>query len=209
VAFCRRYKSVGHESLPRILGIDPARFGDDRSTIILRQGRKAEILAKYRGLDVVDLAGRITEVFDEHLPDIAVVDSDGIGAGVVDILRHRGYGSKIVEYHGGSKSDDSNAFYNKRAEVWCALRDWLRGGAEIPDDPELAVDLTGPEYGFSSKNQVQLEKKEDMKQRGLSSPDLGDALAMTFATRILAKPRKKSEIVFSYPGQSSNAWMSS
>jgi hypothetical protein len=205
VAFCRRYKSQGHESLPRILGIDPARYGDDRSTVILRQGRKAEIVAKFRGLDIVDLAGRIAEYMDEQAPDMTIIDADGIGAGVVDVLKHRNY--RVTEYHGGGKADESNAYYNKRAECWCLLRDWLRAGAEIPDDPELAVDLTGPEYGFSNKNQVQLEKKEDMKSRGLASPDLGDALAMTFAARVLARPRRKSEIVYTYPGASSNAWM--
>ena len=62
------------------------------------------------------------------------------------------------------------------------MRDWFhKGSVEIPDDPELEVDLTGPEYGFSSKNQIQLERKEDMKRRGLASPDLGDCLSMTFA----------------------------
>jgi hypothetical protein len=173
--------------------------------VILRQGRKAEIVAKFRGLDIVDLAGRIAEYMDEQAPDMTIIDADGIGAGVVDVLKHRNY--RVTEYHGGGKADESNAYYNKRAECWCLLRDWLRAGAEIPDDPELAVDLTGPEYGFSNKNQVQLEKKEDMKSRGLASPDLGDALAMTFAARVLARPRRKSEIVYTYPGASSNAWM--
>jgi hypothetical protein len=71
-------------------------------------------------------------------------------------------------------------YFNHRAEVWGLMRAWLKDGAEIPDDPELETDLTGPEYHFSSKNQIQLEKKEDMKSRGLSSPDVGDMLAMTF-----------------------------
>jgi hypothetical protein len=62
--------------------------------------------------------------------------------------------------------------------------EWLKAGAEIPDDPELEVDLTGVQYGFSSKNQIQLEKKEDMKRRGMASPDLGDALAMSFSVNI-------------------------
>ena len=59
----------------------------------------------------------------------------------------------------------------------------LKAGAEIPDDPELEIDLTCPQYGYSSKSQIQPEKKDDMKHRGLGSPDLGDTLAMTFAVR--------------------------
>src|SRR5215468_1708423 len=72
----------------------------------------------------------------------------------------------------------------RRAEVWGLAADWLRAGAQIPDDPELEVDLTGPQYGYSNKSQIQLEKKEDMKARGLASPDLGDTLAMTFAVKV-------------------------
>jgi hypothetical protein len=94
-----------------------------------------------------------------------------------------------IEFHGGQRADDPNAYYNRRAECWSLMRDWLKAGAEIPDDGELEVDLCSPEYGFSSKNQVQLERKEDMKSRGLASPDLGDALAMTFGLRVGVRAR--------------------
>jgi hypothetical protein len=70
------------------------------------------------------------------------------------------------------------------------MRDWLNAGAQIPDEPELEADLTGPLYGFSAQQQVQLEKKDDMKKRGLSSPDFGDALAMTFAVQLHPRPPK-------------------
>jgi hypothetical protein len=69
--------------------------------------------------------------------------------------------------------------------------DWLKAGAEIPDDPELELDLTGVQYGYSSKQQIQLEKKEDMKRRGMASPDLGDALAMSFSVTV--QPRQEVE----------------
>ena len=72
------------------------------------------------------------------------------------------------------------AVANKRAEMWAALREWLGTGA-IPDDPEIAADLTGVEYGYNANNAIQLERKEDMKKRGIASPDIGDALALTFA----------------------------
>jgi len=74
------------------------------------------------------------------------------------------------------------------------MADWLKASAEIPDDPELEIDLTGPQYGYSSKSQIQLEKKDDMKRRGLASPDIGDTLAMTFAVRPSTRrfqPREK------------------
>lgn len=79
-------------------------------------------------------------------------------------------------------------------------------GAEIPDDPELEADLTGPEYGFSAKQQIQLEKKEDMKKRGLASPDCGDMLAMTFGVKVAA-PKAPDPPVMRYPGQEGTTWM--
>ena len=69
----------------------------------------------------------------------------------------------------------------------------LKAGAEIPDDPELEIDLTCPQYGYSSKSQIQPEKKDDMKHRGLGSPDLGDTLAMTFAVRPSTRRFQKRE----------------
>jgi hypothetical protein len=80
--------------------------------------------------------------------------------------------------------EDANAYHNKRAECWMLMRDWLKAGAEIPDDPELAIDLSGPEYGFSNKNQIQLEKKE--------TPDLGDALAMALAVKVGCKAETRA-----------------
>lgn len=67
--------------------------------------------------------------------------------------------------------------------MWSTMRDWLKGGC-IENARELLADLTGVEYGFvlkDGKDTIQLEKKSDMKKRGLASPDNGDALALTFA----------------------------
>jgi hypothetical protein len=117
-----------------------------------------------------------------------VVDGDGIGAGVYDYLKHRGYDRKtlLVEHHGGHTPKDQAKYFNKRAEVWGEMRDWI-AEAQIPDDPELDTELTGVEYGYSPKGAIQLEKKDDMKKRGLSSPDCADMLAMTFSVTVAPK----------------------
>lgn len=206
VAAARHYKAEGFAGLPKILSVDVARFGDDQTVIGSRQGRKAVILAKYRGLDTVQVAERVIEWIDKEKPHGTIIDGDGIGAGVVDQLKHRGYTNGLFEFHGGAPANDGAAYFNRRAEVWGSMRDWLMAGAEIPDDAELADDLTGPEYGFSPKQQIQLEKKEDMKSRGLSSPDCGDMLAMTFAVKIMAPP-KEPEAVSYYPGERAQSWM--
>ena len=206
VAACRQYHSEGHANLPAVLSVDVARFGDDQTVIGIRQGRKARILAKYRGLDTVQVAERVIEFMGKEEPDATIIDGDGLGAGVIDNINHRGFGRRLYEFHGGAPANDGSAFFNKRAEVWGSLREWLMAGAEIPDDAELADDLTGPEYGFSSKQQIQLEKKEDMKKRGLSSPDCGDMLAMTFAVKVAA-PKPKPAVKYKYKGEADLSWM--
>jgi hypothetical protein len=206
VAAARRYKAEGYTALPKILSVDVARFGDDQTVVGYRQGRKSAILAKYRGMDTVQVAERVIEWMNKEKPDAIVVDADGIGAGVIDQINFRGFGSRLFEFHGGASANDSSAYFNRRAEVWGAMRDWLMAGSEIPDDPELEADLTGPEYGFSNKQQIQLERKEDMKKRGLSSPDSGDMLAMTFSVKIQAPPPVEAP-AYRYPGESRNSWM--
>lgn len=190
VSAARRYIATGFAGLPKILSVDVARFGDDQTVIGTRQGRKAEILIKLRGQDTVQAAERVIAFINTENPDAIIVDGDGIGAGVVDQLKYRGFEDKLFEFHGGATPSDPAQYFNKRAEVWGLMRAWLVEGAQIPDDPELGADLTGPEYGFSAKQQIQLEKKENMKERGLASPDCGDMLAMTFAVTI-APPKPK------------------
>lgn len=206
VAAARKYRAEGYESLPKIGACDVARFGDDQTVIGDRQGRKARIIAKYRGLDTVQTAHKCMEYIDNEQPDAFVIDGDGLGAGVVDNLNHAGYGHKtlIVEFHGGRPANDASAYYNMRAEVWGKTRDWLMAGCEIPDDPELDADLTSPQYGFSAKQQVQLEKKEDMKKRGIASPDSADMLAMTFAANVVKRPPVQAP---NYQQYGSNSWM--
>jgi len=113
------------------------------------------------------------------------VDEGGIGAGVVDRLRQLGvpgvHGINFASRPDGWTPEGQAPLYaNKRAEMWGRVKGWLEKGA-LPDDPELAQDLTGVEYGYDARNAIQLERKEDMKRRGLLSPDIGDALALTFA----------------------------
>lgn len=208
VAAARKYKAEGFEGLPKIIGVDVARFGDDQTVMFLRQGRKSTLLGAWRGKDVAEVTAQVIHFIEEHKPDGVVVDSDGIGAPVYDNLKFRGYHQRLFDFHGGHPAHDPNAYFNQRAEVWGRMRDWLKGGAEIPDNSDIEMDLTGPEYGFSPRNQLQLEKKDDMKARGVNSPDFGDALAMTFAVTITPKVKYDPEPVAHYPNEQGQAWMS-
>lgn len=203
VESCRKYVAEGFAALPKILSVDVARFGDDQTVVGCRQGRKLNILARYRGLDTVQVAERVIEFIESEKPDATVVDGDGIGGGVIDQLKHRNHGRNLHEFHGGEKPNDSNVYFNRRAEVWGLMRDWLKAGAQIPDDPELESDLTGPQYYFSPKNQIQIERKQDMKARGLASPDLADMLAMSFSVKVAPKPKVITHSAY----QGAGSWM--
>lgn len=170
---------------PVVIGVDVARFGDDQSIILVRRGDFVEPLRSFRGIDTVKLAGFVAETIEQVNPDAVFVDGGGVGAGVVDQLKALKY--KIIEVQAGSSAQDEKVYFNLRAEMWGRMKDWLKNRGRLPSDQELADDLTGIEYGFSDKLQIQLEKKDDMKSRGLASPDKGDALAMTFARRIASK----------------------
>ncbi|MGI6076178.1 MAG: capsid assembly scaffolding protein Gp46 family protein [Pyramidobacter sp.] len=128
-----------------------------------------------------ELADRVAVLWREHHADAAMVDVGGVGAGVADRLRQLGFSPIDVQF--GSSSALPNCL-NKRAEMWWRLRDWLKAGGALPPDDDLRDDLMAPEYQFTAKGLVQLEKKADMKKRGLPSPDLADALALTFAAPV-------------------------
>jgi hypothetical protein len=178
---------------PVVLGVDVARFGDDRSVVFARKGRNARTYAvdKLRGLDLMQLAAHVCQRAADLKARAIFVDEGGLGAGVVDRLRQLGvpgvHGVNFGSRAGGWAPDGATPLYaNKRAEMWGAVKAWLEQGA-LPDDPELAQDLTGVEYGYDARSAIQLERKEDMKRRGLASPDIGDALALTFAWPIRAE----------------------
>ena len=176
-----------------VLGVDVARFGDDESVIYIRKGRdgRTHPPLKYRGLDTMALASRVSEQANFYRADAVFVDGSGVGGGVVDRLRQLRVPNVFDVQFGGS-SDRSmtgaehTRYANKRAEIWGWMREWLKGGA-IPDDSDMRQQLEGCEYGYilvRGEEAIALEKKSDMKKRGLSSPDIADALALTFAYHV-------------------------
>lgn len=167
-----------YEHAPRILGVDVARFGDDSTVFARRQGSKLHPLEKQAGWDTMQTARRVVAIIEEWRPHIVCVDGIGVGSGVVDYLKHLQY--NVVDVIASQKALDSKTYLNLRCEMWGDMKKWLET-ADIPDDRQLQEELTSPEYTFNANLQLCLEKKEDMKKRGLSSPDAADAVAMTFA----------------------------
>ncbi len=164
-----------------IMGVDVARFGDDTTVIRFRRGRDARSIpaTKLKGKDNMAVANECAALIDEHKPDAVCIDA-GNGTGVIDRLREMGY--KIIEVWFGSKANEEE-WADLRTEMWAKVREWLPGGC-IDDDSDLKDDLVGPEYEFDKLERIKLESKEKMKGRGVASPDNGDALACTFATKV-------------------------
>jgi hypothetical protein len=135
----------------------------------------------------------VAECVTEWHANAVFVDGGGVGGGVIDRLRQLNV--DVIEVQFGAKADrismteERPAYSNKRAEIWGNMREWLAGGA-IPDDPEIHADLVGPQYSFiiaDGRDAIALERKRDMKLRGLASPDLADALALTFAYPVMPR----------------------
>ena len=161
-----------------VLGVDVARYGDDSTVICLRQGRKMHWQRVYSQLSTTEVASMVAAECRKQRIAAVFVDEVGVGAGVVDRLKQLGF-NNIYGVNVGEKAGEDRKYYNKRAEVWGEMREWLTT-ADIPDDRGLLNDLCAPYYSYDNKERIKLEKKEDMKKRGATSPDRGDALALTF-----------------------------
>lgn len=173
---------------PVILGVDVARFGDDLSVIWPRQGRDARAHTPdvYSGLSTTELTRRIVMKYNELGASAAMIDGGGVGGGVVD--QCRALGLNVFEVTFGGKSDgglvSGERYFNKRAEIYGSLREWLKTGA-LPDlkaPRSIVDDMCATEFSLSkAKDEIQLEAKDFVKSRLGFSPDLTDALALTFA----------------------------
>lgn len=178
----------------RVMGVDPARFGDDRTSLIDRKGRKAYGLTSLNGLRTTEVADRVARRIrmaeEEGDPYGAVfVDEVGLGAGVVDNLIDLGFGSIIIPVNAGSAASDPEKYLNKRAEMWDEMAEWLKGElqAQLPDSDTLHADLMGPGYSYNMRQQMVLQTKEQMRKEGIRSPDEAEALALTFAYPVNVK----------------------
>lgn len=164
------------------MGVDVARFGDDRSVIVIRQMEKVLRKEVFSSLDTMQITGHVLRIAKEegvHGHNINV-DVIGIGAGVVDRLREQGWDVNAVNVSESAR--DHEHYLNLRAELYGdKIKEWIKT-ADLPNDDDF-YELANVKYKFNSKGQLQLESKDDMKKRGLSSPDVADALMLTFGSK--------------------------
>lgn len=175
----RHLRPEQYSFAPKIIGVDPAWTGADKVEIVLRQGLTVKSLASLPKNDNdVEVANLIARFEDEESADAVFVDA-GYGTGIVSAGRTMGRNWRLVWFAG--KPIDPG-YLNKRAEMWGQIKRWLKDGAAIdPKDQGLFDDLIGPETVPRLDGKIQLESKEDMKARGIPSPNRADALGLTFA----------------------------
>lgn len=163
-----------------VLGVDVARYGDDRTTISPRKGLLAYKPEIYTKLNTMEVADRVFVANQIYKPVMIFIDVGAMGAGVIDRCRQLGM-NNIIEVGFGKQALDYNRYANLRAEMYFKMHEWAEAGGALYDDAQLREELGGIEYFVNKNSRLQLESKEELKSKLGRSPDLGDGLALTFA----------------------------
>ena len=170
------------EGTPVVWGLDVARYGDDASVLCIRQGRHLIELHSWKKLSLMELAGRVLDLLNsaDEPPEEILVDSIGLGAGVLDRLRELDISARGVNVSESPAMADRYA--NLRAELWDLTKQWFNEEVQIPNDDSLIADLTAPRYSFNSSGKMIVESKAETKKRLGRSTDFADSLVLTFAS---------------------------
>ena len=173
------------EDTKPIWGLDVARFGADKTALCKRYGNVVTEITSWQGLDLMQTVGRVMAEYEGLSPSMRpseiFVDSIGVGGGVVDRLRE--LGAPVRGINVGEAPAMGNTYMNLRAELWFKTKGWLEDrSCKLPNDDQLLAELTSIRYAFTPGGKMKAESKDDMRKRGLKSPDLADALCLTMAS---------------------------
>ena len=176
-------KTISSTSSPLVIGLDIARFGDDKTVFCFRRGRLCGEFKCFENLSNVEVANLATNFIREYHPRRIFMDVGGQGAGVFDILKDRGFGEIVRGIYFGEKALQADRYFNRRAEMWDKIRQWLeeKPQPQLPEDEMLFNELIAVDKKYDSHGRLQLEGKEEIKKKLGRSPDMADALALTFA----------------------------
>lgn len=185
--------SVADSSEPLYLGVDVARYGDDKSIILPRKGLQVFDWETFQGMNTISLGGFINQTYRDMEAEGIAMDEIGVGAGVTDWLIKNGHQRTCFGVNVASVSSDNTKYKRLRDELWCRVRDKCmkglynfpatkikgEGGVDLILGEELANELSSPLYDFDEKGAIVVESKRDMKKRGIASPNIADALCLT------------------------------
>ena len=173
------------EDIRPIWGLDVARFGTDKTALCKRYGSVVTEIRAWQGLDLMQTVGRVMAEYEglspSTRPSEILVDSIGVGGGVVDRLRE--LGAPVRGINVGEAPAMGKTYMNLRSELWFKTKAWLEDrSCKLPKNDQLLAELTGIRYAFTSAGKMKAESKDAMRKRGLKSPDLADALCLTMAS---------------------------
>jgi hypothetical protein len=191
----QRKLAYDHKQDALIFGLDVARYGDNASVLFQRQGNMTWRPQVWRQTDLMTLADQVANEFVTKNPAAMFIDQAGLGGGVIDRLRQLGIPVIAIDF-GGTPMD--NRFYDRRSEMYWKMADWIKKGGTIPDDVQLRAELVAPNFKYQATGKItkmKLESKDEMKKRGVASPDMADALALTFAAPIAAPAQQEANYV--------------
>jgi hypothetical protein len=181
---------TAHPRPSKIMGVDVAYAAlGDKAVIAKREGRFLHPFLKYQGKDNMHLSTRVAHEIKTWKPDAVFIDS-GRGEGVISRLQQLGYGHLIIPVHFSGRPS-SELYLNKRAEIWCRLRDWIAlddSPALIPNDEDFIQGLSGPTFEINDRGLIQIESKKALKKRNIENLDEADAAALTFAEEVQHDP---------------------
>lgn len=176
---CLEYKSTNSHRFSAVIGVDVAREDKDKSVIVVRRHDKIECVRKFHNLDGQQLAQKIIQTSKDFDTKYIFIDAIGVGSSPIDFLKYFGY--KHIPVYTGKQAEDSLLYANKRAEIWFRLAEAMKEGLEIPHDEELLLQLQSQTYRYRVNNQLILPSKEEMRKDGLPSPDIADAICLTYS----------------------------
>lgn len=170
---------------PIVWGLDVARFGGDNSALCIRQGNTVFEIKTFKSMDLMQLCGAVKNLYDDctpiEQPQEILIDVIGLGSGVVDRLAEQNLPVRGINVSEAPSSKKN--YLNLRAELWFGMKDWLgQRNCRLPNDDELVSELAAPSYKYTSTGKIKIESKDEMKKRGIKSPDKADALALTMGS---------------------------
>lgn len=203
-AMRRNVKITDYEHAQKRLGVDVARFGSDSTVLFPRQGLQAFKPVVMRNADTAQIAARVLAAKARWKSEAEFIDgTGGFGSGVVDYMKTAGVPAH--EIHASSKPVDAR-YENRRAEMWFKMAEWVKRGGGLPNEPGLVAELCEPTYTFTNKGKFLIEPKESVKSRLGRSPDLADALCLTFALPDMPSMSSPLRTAAGFEGKALSDW---
>jgi hypothetical protein len=177
-------RNISYRDMPSVAGLDVGMsLGGDPSALVVRQGTTVTFAEEWRMDDTVRIAAHVKDRWNEGKFGIVAVDAIGWGAGVAHLLRE--WGVPTVAVNVAESAASSERFARLRDELWWRCREWFdKKECAIKKDIEnankLVVELSTPTYTTNLSGKIKIESKDDMKKRGVKSPNLADAFVLSF-----------------------------